>query len=66
MHHLFCQSFVFRSFVYIMSSLTLLFILSYVVKRRPKLKSRYRQRVDAAIEYVKTNDDFDDLVNPRT
>jgi len=66
MRHLFCQAFVLRSFVYIMLSLTLLFVVSCVVKRRPKLKSRYRQRVDAAIEYAKTIDDFDDLVNPRT
>ena len=66
MRHLFCQSFVLRFFVYIMSSLTLLFVVSCVVKRRPKLKSRYRQRIDVAIEYAKTIDDFDDLVNPRT
>ena len=42
---------------------------SYVpcaVKRRPKLKSRYKQRVEAAIEYAKSIDDFDDLVNSRT
>ena len=36
------------------------------VKRRPKLKSKCRQRVEAAIEYAKTIDDFDDLVDPRT
>ena len=42
---------------------------SYVpcaVKRQPKLKSRYKQRVEAAIEYAKSIDDFDDLVNSRT
>ncbi|KAK9997050.1 hypothetical protein SO802_021736 [Lithocarpus litseifolius] len=35
-------------------------------KRRPKLKSRYKERVEKAIEYVKTIEDFDDLVDPRT
>ena len=37
--------------------------MSYVVKRRLKLKSRYKQRVEAAIEYAKS---IDDLVDPRT
>jgi len=40
--------------------------LSRVVKRRPKLKSRYKQCVEVAIEYVKSIDDFDDLVDPCT
>ena len=37
-----------------------------VVKKRPKLKSKYRDRVEIAIEYIKTINDFDDLVDPRT
>ena len=40
--------------------------MSCVVKRRLKLKSRYKERVEKAIEYVKTIEDFDDLVDPRT
>ena len=40
--------------------------MSCAVKRRLKLKSRYKQRVKAAIEYTKTIDDFNNLVNPRT
>ena len=36
------------------------------VKRRPKLKSRYKSRVKVAIEYAKMIDDLDDLVDPRT
>ena len=43
-----------------------MFVVSCAVKRRPKLKSRYRKCVEAAIEYAKTIDDFDDLVDPRT
>ncbi|KAF3964139.1 hypothetical protein CMV_011546 [Castanea mollissima] len=39
---------------------------SSLVKKCPKLKSRYRQHVKEAIEYVKTIDDFDDLVDLRT
>ena len=49
-----------------MSLLTLSCLLSCAVKRQPKLKSRYRQRVEVAIKYVKTIDDYDDLVDPRT
>ena len=36
------------------------------VKRRPKLKSRYRERVEKAIEYAKPIEDWDDLADPRT
>ena len=46
--------------------LTSLLVILCTVKRRPKLKSRYRQRVEAAIEYVRTIEDFDDLVNLQT
>ncbi|KAL0014155.1 hypothetical protein SO802_001224 [Lithocarpus litseifolius] len=49
-----------------LSSPTLLFVVSCAVKRWPKLKSRYRQSVEAVIEYAKMIDDFDDLVDPRT
>ena len=38
----------------------------YIVKKRPKLKSKYRHPVEAAVEYTKTIDDFDDLVYPQT
>ncbi|XP_065619764.1 uncharacterized protein LOC136063380 [Quercus suber] len=37
-----------------------------LVKRRQKLKSRYRKRVQKAIKYAQTIEDWDDLVNPRT
>ena len=40
--------------------------MSCAVKRRPKLKSRYKERVKKAIEYAKTIEDFDDLVDPWT
>ena len=40
--------------------------MSYAVKRLPKLKSRYRECVEKAIKYVKTIEDFDDLVDPWT
>ena len=36
-----------------------------MVKKQPELKSRYRERVEKAIEYVKTIEDFDDLVDSR-
>ena len=36
------------------------------MKRRPKLKSRYTGRVEKAIEYASTIENWDDLVDPRT
>ena len=38
----------------------------WAVKTRPKLKSRYREQVRKAIEYVRTIESWDDLVDPRT
>ena len=38
----------------------------YTVKKRLKLKSRYKRRVEAATEYTKTIDNFDDLVDSKT
>ena len=36
------------------------------VKEGPRLKSKCKKSVQAAIEYMKMIDDFDDLVDPRT
>ena len=36
------------------------------MKRRPKLKSRYIDRVEKAIEYALTVENWDYLVDPRT
>ena len=41
-------------------------MFSWAVKRRLKLKSKYSHHVMATIEYTKTIDDFDDLIDPRT
>ena len=46
--------------------LTSLLVIQCTVKRWLKLKSRYRQRVEAAIEYARTIEDFDDLVDLQT
>ena len=40
--------------------------MSCTVKRWPKLKSRYKERIEKAIVYVKMIEDFDNLVDPRT
>ena len=45
-------------------SLTL-FVVSLAVKRRPKLKSKYQDRVEKAIEYAKTIESWEDLGDPR-
>ena len=36
------------------------------MKKRPKLKSRYIERVEKAIEYAPTIENWDNLVDPRT
>ena len=38
--------------------------LSCAVKRRLKFKIRYKERVEKAIEYARTIEDFDNLVDP--
>ena len=38
----------------------------YAVKRWPKLKSRYKERVEKAIEYPKSIEDWDNLVDLQT
>ena len=59
-----CQSFILHSFAHILSPLTFLFVVLCAVKKRPKLKSKYRLCIEAAIEYARMIDDFDNLVNP--
>ena len=44
----------------------LLTLCVFAIKKCPKLKSRYKARVQAAVEYAKMIDDFDHLVNPKT
>ena len=46
--------------------LTLLFFLFDIVKRRPKLKGRHKERIETAIGYSEMIDNWDDLVDPRT
>ena len=53
------------SFCLLCSLLNLYFLLC-VVKRQPKLKSKYNKRVEKAIEYALMIESWDDLVDPRT
>ena len=46
-------------------SLTLVAI-SLAVKRRPKLESKYQDRIEKVIEYARTIESWKDLVDPRT
>ena len=41
-------------------------LLHFVVKERPKLESKFDERVQAAVEYARTIEDFDELIDPRT
>ena len=36
------------------------------MKERPKLKGKFKEKVQEAIKYVSTIDDFDELVDLRT
>lgn len=38
----------------------------FAIKESLELKSRYKERVQEATEYVKTIDNFDDLVDPQS
>ena len=39
---------------------------SFAVKDRPELEAKYVERVQAAIQYVRTIEDFGELIDPRT
>ena len=41
-------------------------LLYFVTKERLELKSRFDERVQAAVEYARTIEDFNDLIDPRT
>ena len=62
------RQYSFLFLVFFLSSVFVVDLLSLfcVVKRRPKLKSRYNKRVEKAIEYALTIESWDDLVDPRT
>ena len=41
-------------------------LLYFVAKERLELESKFNERVQATVEYVRTIDDFDELIDPRT
>ena len=62
------RQYSFLFLVFFLSSVFVVDLLSLfcVVKRWPKLKSRYNKRVEKAIEYALTIESWDDFVDPRT
>ena len=42
------------------------FAVVFAVKDRPELESKFEERVQAAIRYSRTIEDFGDLIDPRT
>ena len=61
----FCKSFFFLFlFFWFVANLSICCVCT--VKKRLKLKNRYKRRIEAATEYTKTIDDSNDLVDPRT
>ena len=46
--------------------LDLFLLLHFVVKERLELESKFDERVQAAIEYARTIEDFNELIDPRT
>ena len=51
--------------LHVWSSLTT-YSFPFAVKKRPKLKSKYQGRVQKAIEYSKSIESWDNLLDPRT
>ena len=41
-------------------------LLYFAVKYHPELESKFEERVQAAIKYARTIDDFGELIDPRT
>ena len=41
-------------------------MLSFAVKDRPELEAKFVERVQAAIKYARTIEDFGELIDPRT
>ena len=62
----FLCSLLFSILVVLIILLTLCNFSYSVVKERPELESRFEERIQEAIKYVSTIDDFDKLVDPRT
>lgn len=60
----FCKSFFLLLFPWFVTNLFICCVSA--VKKCPKLKSRYKERINVATKDAKSIDDFDDLVNPRT
>ena len=42
------------------------FAVVFAVKDHPELESKFEERVQAAIKYARTIDDFGELIDPRT
>ena len=58
--------FFFIFFLFDLVVLLTLCIFRFVVKEHPELKSRFERRVQEAIKYASTIEDFDELVDLRT
>ena len=41
-------------------------VLPFAVKERPDLESKFDERVQAAVKYARTIEDFNELIDPRT
>ena len=61
-HSLFC-SFIYIYIYIIVANFPVCCVC--VVRKCPKLKSRYRSRIKATVEYAKMIDDFGNLVDPQ-
>ena len=60
------MSLLFSVLVVLIVLLTLCNFSYSVVKEHPELESQFEERIQEAIKYVSTIDDFDELVDPRT
>ena len=53
-------------FTFILAIILDPYVLFFVVKKRPELESEFDERVQAAIQYARTIEDFNELIDPRT
>ena len=53
-------------FIFKIFSFNFSLLMYFALKERPELESKFEERVQAAIKYARTIDDFVELIDPRT
>ena len=61
-----CSLFLLFFFSLILVIILILVFFPFTVKERPDLESKFDERVQAAVKYTRTIEDFNELIDPRT